>query len=390
MFRFSVITTKMFNFRVMRSNFMCFSLSIILKGKHHASISSKRSVGETAVSTLRTIEEERKNFILIYPEVKSLLLKIMPPFNVPKFEKFFDYNVPTGRGYRALLALRLYNFLASDSVKKTVTQFQLYSTAWLIEMLQAVYLLIDDALDESVYRRGKLCWYKENTNTLALDVVRLYIGVFKLLEKVSSNTHYYRNMESLFHEMSLRVLTGEAVDYFGKHAVHSENLEAYYHSLVRLKTDYSCRLPFDAAMFLAGYEEIPFSDKLYKIYGDLSYVFQMLNDRLDYQDAPSDGKIKGEDIRNGDLTWFLIRALEIGSPEQKMIIQEHYGRDNDDSILKVYEVYEDLRLMDKYIETQADMISKIKTEISEISDEKLRDFLFHLPDSVFSWYIKNY
>lgn len=26
----------------------------------------------------------------------------------------------------------------------------------------------------------------------------------------------------------------------------------------------------------AGYKEIPFSDKLYKIYGDLSHVFQML------------------------------------------------------------------------------------------------------------------
>lgn len=59
--------------------------------------------------------------------------------------------------------------------------------------------------------------------------------------------HIWYNLEM---QMSLRVLTGEAVDYFGKHAVHSENLEAYYHSLVRLKTDYSCRLPFDAAMFL--------------------------------------------------------------------------------------------------------------------------------------------
>lgn len=74
-----------------------------------------------------------------------------------------------------------------------------------IFQLQAIYLLIDDALDESVYRRGKLCWYKESPNTLALDVLRLYIGVFKLLEKVSSNTHYYRNVESLFHEVRIEM-----------------------------------------------------------------------------------------------------------------------------------------------------------------------------------------
>ena len=32
---------------------------------------------------------------------------------------------------------------------------------WAVEMLQAYFLVVDDLVDQSITRRGQLCWYRQ-------------------------------------------------------------------------------------------------------------------------------------------------------------------------------------------------------------------------------------
>jgi farnesyl diphosphate synthase len=64
---------------------------------------------------------------------------------------------------------------------------------WLTELFQAAYLIWDDIMDNSEYRRGKPCWYRAGgTGLLAInDASLLKSGIFILLQRHSRNYPEY-------------------------------------------------------------------------------------------------------------------------------------------------------------------------------------------------------
>lgn len=77
---------------------------------------------------------------------------------------------------------------------------------------------------------------------------------------------------------------------------------------------------------------------------ELGEKFQIQDDYLDcYGDPKLIGKI-GTDIQDHKCTWLLTQALLIVNPEQRKIIEENYGHEEEEKINKIKKLYNELNM----------------------------------------------
>ncbi|BCR88467.1 farnesyl pyrophosphate synthetase [Aspergillus chevalieri] len=81
---------------------------------------------------------------------------------------------------------------------------------WLVELFQAAYLVWDDIMDGSEYRRGRPCWYKgEGVGLTAInDACMLKSCIFMLLRRHFRGHPEYAAFVELFHEAAFRTELG--------------------------------------------------------------------------------------------------------------------------------------------------------------------------------------
>lgn len=72
--------------------------------------------------------------------------------------------------------------------------------------LQAVFLVSDDIMDQSITRRGQPCWYRVPTvgNIAINDSLMLEGAIYHLLKKHFRTEPYYLDLLELFHEVCPR------------------------------------------------------------------------------------------------------------------------------------------------------------------------------------------
>lgn len=74
-----------------------------------------------------------------------------------------------------------------------------------IFQLQAFFLVLDDMIDGSETRRGRLCWYRNSNVGLNAcnDAVLIESGVYQLMRMYFLKKSYYFQALDLFHDVSL-------------------------------------------------------------------------------------------------------------------------------------------------------------------------------------------
>jgi len=114
---------------------------------------------------------------------------------------------------------------------------------------------------------------------------------------------------------------------------------------VKYKTAYySFYLPVALAMLLSGMRSRPAFQTAEDILLPMGEYFQIQDDFLDcYGDPKLIGKI-GRDIEENKCSWLIVQALLHASPEQKRILEKHYGRDNPSDVKIVKQLYRDLNM----------------------------------------------
>lgn len=80
--------------------------------------------------------------------------------------------------------------------------------------LQTVYLILDDIIDKSEFRRRQLCWHKlETVGRLAVnDAILIENCLFYILKKYARHLERYAEILDLFHETTVISAIGETVD----------------------------------------------------------------------------------------------------------------------------------------------------------------------------------
>ncbi len=109
---------------------------------------------------------------IAFDQTYKRLLKDVAPDNGPqelretydRLKKSFEHNVPHGKRNRGLSVVTTYRLLEAQQQNNNISDDDLELArvlGWCVEILQAYFLVIDDIMDQSITRRGQLCWYKE-------------------------------------------------------------------------------------------------------------------------------------------------------------------------------------------------------------------------------------
>ncbi|PBK83495.1 terpenoid synthase [Armillaria gallica] len=298
--------------------------------------------------------------------IKQELLDHFSGEGMPKdvaewYERSLDYNVLGGKLNRGMSVVDTVEILKGRALTSD-EYMQAAVLGWSVEMLQAVFLVADDIMDSSVTRRGQPCWYRvPRVGYIAInDSFMLESAIYFLLKKHFRAESYYVDLLDLFHETTYQTEMGQLIDQLTapEDKVDLSTFSLNRHSLIVIyKTAYysfylpvalamhMCRVP---ATYTIDSTNVQPYESAKSILIPLGEYFQIQDDFLDFSGTPEQiGKI-GTDILDNKCSWCINTALELASPEQRMVLDENYGRKDAVAEGRVKAVFEEVGLRQRY------------------------------------------
>jgi octaprenyl-diphosphate synthase len=188
--------------------------------------------------------------------------------------------------------------------------------AAVVEFIHTATLLHDDVVDESDMRRGR-----STANAVFGNAASVLVGDYL----------YSRSFEMMVESNSMAVMSvlsgattviaeGEVLQLLNVHDP-DVSLDRYL-QVVRYKTAKLFEAAAEVGAIVAGATESV--QQAAAAYGrHVGTAFQLIDDVLDYSgDAQALGKNVGDDLREGKPTMPLIRVMEVGTAQQRELIQE--------------------------------------------------------------------
>ncbi|KAI0805839.1 farnesyl pyrophosphate synthetase [Xylaria sp. FL0064] len=254
--------------------------------------------------------------------------------------------------------------------------FQAATLGWMIELLQAFFLVSDDIMDSSITRRGKPCWYRqEGVGMVAInDAFMLESAIYTLLKKHFRSHPAYVDMMELFHEVTLQTELGQLCDLLTapEDVVNLDNfsLEKYSFIVIYKTAYYSFYLPVALALQMLNIATPKNLKQAEDILIPMGEYFQVQDDYLDNFGLPEHiGKI-GTDIMDNKCSWLVNQALKLATPEQRKILEEHYGRKDSAHEAEIKKLYNDMNLQKVYEDFEEKTVSSLKEKINQIDESE--------------------
>ena len=217
-------------------------------------------------------------------------------------------------------------------------------------------------MDQSTLRRGKKCWYLVTPKSYAsvsdsyfLENV-IYLIIDHFLINYPININY--KIKKMFSNVSLNTAIGQFIDMAKK----EPTIENWILTVKNKTAYYSMWLPF--IIGIVASQKIPSNIYESKDLKELlilgGILFQLQDDWIDlYGSTAKTGKI-GTDIPDGKVSWLFAKAIEISNENQKKILLENIGQNNNEKILKVIEIYKELEIEKLIIQEQDKLYEKLK------------------------------
>ncbi|XP_068107596.1 farnesyl pyrophosphate synthase-like isoform X2 [Hyperolius riggenbachi] len=226
-------------------------------------------------------------------------------------------------------------------------------------------------MDQSETRHGQLCWYKKDGIGLSAvnDSFLLEACAYQILRKYCRGQPYYLNLLELSLEISYHIELGQALDFIAAEP-GKVDLDKFtstrYKAIVKYKTGfYSFYVPIAAAMYMAGIDTEEKHQNTKNIILEMGEFYQAENDYLDcFGDTDVTGKI-GSNIQENKCTWLVIEALKRVTPEQRRLLQENYGQNDMEKVLRVKQLYGVLDLPTIFRQYEEESYQRLKTLISQ-------------------------
>ena len=188
--------------------------------------------------------------------------------------------------------------------------------AAVVEFIHTSTLLHDDVVDESDLRRGRSTANAVFGNAASVLVGDyLYSRSFEMMVEADS-----MRIMQVFSQATTVIAEGEVLQLLNVH--DPEVSFDRYLQVVRYKTAKLFEASTQVGAIVAGATQA--QEAAAAAYGrHIGTAFQLIDDVLDYEgDAVALGKNVGDDLREGKPTLPLIRAMEVGTPAQKQLIQD--------------------------------------------------------------------
>ncbi|TGZ79479.1 putative farnesyl-diphosphate synthetase [Ascodesmis nigricans] len=289
-------------------------------------------------------------------------------------EKAIVHNTIGGKYNRGMTVPDAYKVLKGLDKLSEEEYTRTAVLGWCIELLQSMFLVADDMMDSSITRRGHPCWYRmPGVGTIAInDSFIIESGIFIILRKFFRSSSFYVDLLDLFHEVKFQTELGQCLDLLTAPEdvinLSNFNFQKYYY-IVRYKTAfYSFYLPVACALILAGIATEKTLQQAKDVLIPLGEYFQVQDDYLDcYGDPEFIGKI-GTDIKDNKCGWLINKALEIVSPEQRKLLDENYGKKDDEAERKVKELYLELDIKGHYHRYEEESIKMIEGLIEKVDE----------------------
>ncbi|MBS7814428.1 octaprenyl diphosphate synthase [Wohlfahrtiimonas chitiniclastica] len=250
------------------------------------------------------------------------------------------------------------------------------SAAALIEFIHTATLLHDDVVDHSDMRRGKetanAIWGNE-ASVLVGDF--LYTRAFQMMVNLDS-----MRVMRILAEATNRIAEGEVLQLLN---IKEPNItEANYFNVIYSKT---AKL-FEAAAEIAGvmaYETSrqPESQvEAFREYGKyVGTAFQLIDDILDYTATAEEmGKNTGDDLAEGKPTLPLIRAIEVGTPEEAELVRNALLNADVSQLSTILQIIERTESLTYTYQKACEQVDQAIAAIAPIADSPYKEALIGL------------
>ncbi|XP_046662287.1 farnesyl pyrophosphate synthase-like isoform X2 [Homalodisca vitripennis] len=339
-------------------------------------------------------KDERREFMAVFPDIVRDLTETHRQTEIPDVTKWYSkvlqYNVPGGKKNRGLALILAYRMLAPQSAQTPEKIREAQIMGWCIEMLQAFFLVLDDMIDGSETRRGRICWYRNPSVGLnaANDGIFIESGIYQLLRRYFVDKPYYFQAIDLFHDATHKTIMGQALDLLTAQSIAKYKLDKFtmdrYNSIVKYKTSYySFHLPVALAMYMAGISNAEQHRQAKILLLEMGNFFQVQDDYMDcFGDPAVTGKI-GTDIQDGKCSWLAVVALQRCTPDQRKILEECYGSHDPEKVDAVRNVYNQINLPHIFTTYEEDSYNLIQTHIQQMSGGLNLNLFFKLLDKIY-------
>lgn len=249
---------------------------------------------------------------------------------------------------------------------------------WMIEMLQAHFLVEDDIMDHSKTRRGKPCWYLHPGVTAQ---VAINDGLILLAWATQAATHFFAERPFLaqvlraFHKVDMITTIGQLYDVTSM--VDSSKLDATversntadyveyttfnYNRIVKYKTAYyTYWLPLQMGLIVSETTDKVDAAQLHEVAMRMGEYFQVQDDVMDAFTPPEKlGKI-GMDIEDAKCSWLATTFLETASEEQIKTFKENYGINDAEKVAVIKKLYSDVDLLGKFKQYEDGVVATVE------------------------------
>ncbi|KAF0384823.1 farnesyl pyrophosphate synthase [Gigaspora margarita] len=319
--------------------------------------------------------------ILTEEFLKEVNSRKLPQEAFEWIKKNIHHNVLGGKMNRGMSVVDSIKILKGGEASNDEL-FKARVLGWCVEWLQAFFLVADDIMDSSITRRGNPCWYKmEGVGTIAInDSFILESSVYFFLKKYFRQEPYYVDLLELFHEVTLDTELGQLIDLITAPEDNVDlnrfSMEKYKYIVLYKTAFYSFYLPVALAMHMAGIKNELAFQKAKDILLPLGEYFQIQDDYLDcFGDPNVIGKI-GTDIEDNKCSWCINQALMTASPEQRKLLDKHYGKKNPEDVSIIKQVYKDLNLEELYREYEENSFTILTELISQLDENIIKKDIF--------------
>lgn len=259
---------------------------------------------------------------------------------------------------------------------KSEEYFRAALLGWMIELLQAFFLVSDDIMDSSKTRRGNPCWYlAPKVGMIAInDAFMLEAAIYLLLKKHFRQEKSYIDMVELFHEVTFQTECGQLCDLLTapEDDVNLDNfsLDKFTFIVIYKTAYYSFYLSVALALYYNGTATPKNLQTAHDILIPMGEYFQAQDDYLDaFADPETLGKI-GTDIQDNKCSWLVNQALKKVTPEQRKVLEENYGQKDAAKEAKVKALYHELELQKFYEQWEEERVAEIRSRIEKVDESE--------------------